>query len=389
MKTLALLIAILTGGPAIAQDSTSLDTDTLHKPGKLTLQGYIKDLQTLNFNKDFSTLVSSNQIHNRLNLNWKSGENLKAVMEIRTRLFWGEEIKINPNFSSFLRNRNDKVNLQKSWIDNDAVVLHSNIERLYMDFPLKKIQVRLGRQRINWGITTTWNPNDIFNVYNFLDFDYEERPGVDGAKVHYVFPNASIMEFAYAFAGTTSSVGALKYSLNRSNYDLQFLAGWYKNHPTAGLGWAGYIRDAGFKGEAQYYFAAGDASGRFNLAVEGDYMFDQGWYVNAGFLWNGRGISRPVAAWEQISLDLSPKNLMPTKWNLLITTAKEINPLFQANLGVLYAPGTNLMILIPSFQYNLAPDLDVNLLGQSYFAELNNRMEAVNHSIYLRLKWSF
>ena len=38
-----------------------------------------------------------------------------------------------------------------------------------MDWANEKLQLRVGRQRINWGINTTWNPNDIFNSYNIYD----------------------------------------------------------------------------------------------------------------------------------------------------------------------------------------------------------------------------
>ena len=58
------------------------------------------------------------------------------------------------------------------------------------DYRDNKINFRIGRQRINWGTTTIWNPNDIFNAYNFLDFDYEERPGMDGGKFQYIFNNS-------------------------------------------------------------------------------------------------------------------------------------------------------------------------------------------------------
>ena len=80
---------------------------------------------------------------------------------------------------------------------------------------------------------------------------------------------------------------------------------------------------------------------------------------------------------------------MPTKWNFVINTAKEINPLLTANLGLLYAPGTKLFILIPSFKYNMATNLDLDLLGQSFFAEINDNFQANNHRFFLRFKWSF
>src|SRR5487761_2648270 len=80
-----------------AQDSAAL-------PKKLTVNGYIKDLQTLSFDKNFKELISGNLIHNRINIKWKPSEKVTAVGEFRNRLFWGEEVKLNPDFVSLLRN---------------------------------------------------------------------------------------------------------------------------------------------------------------------------------------------------------------------------------------------------------------------------------------------
>jgi hypothetical protein len=118
-------------------------------------------------------------------------------------------------------------------------------------------------------------------------------------------------------------------------------------------------------------------------------MFKKGWYVNIGFLYNSQGIVDPVTDWNAINLQLSPENLMPTKWNTMLTVAKEVTPLFSFNLGTLYAPGTRLLIIIPSLKYNLAANLDADLFWQSFFASMNTNFEAINHRCYLRLKWSF
>lgn len=381
-KLLPILFFLSAALVARTQDSTGL-------PKKLTLSGYIKDLQTLAFDKDFKELVSGNLIHNRINLKWKPSDKFTAVAEFRNRLYWSEQVRITPGFSSMLRNNNEWVNMQKAWINNRSWVLHTNTERLYVDYRNNKFNIRMGRQRINWGIATTWNPNDIFNTYNFLDFDYEERPGVDGAKLQYIFKNATA-ELAYSNTGSKNgNIAALKYNFNKWNYDVQFISGWYKDHPTLGTGWAGYIKDAGLKGEIQYFFKTRDSASHLNITIEGDYMFKKGWYVNAGLLFNSGGLYQAVQNWDTISLKLSPENPMPTKWNILITTAKEITPLLSANMSVLYAPGTNLLILFPSLKYNMSVNLDLDLVWQSFFAEINNNFGAVSNTCYLRIKWSF
>lgn len=366
-----------------AQDSVSL-------PKKLTLNGYIKDLQTLNFNKNFRELITGNLVHNRINIKWKPGEKFTAVAELRSRLFWGEEVKGIPGFVALLRNENELINMQKAWITGKALVLHSNIERLYVDYRNTAFSLRIGRQRINWGITTTWNPNDIFNTYNFLDFDYEERPGVDGGKLQYQFNEFAGAELAYTNTGNKNgNIAAFKYSLNKGGYDMQLITGWYKQQLTLGTGWAGNINDAGFKGEVQYYVAGRSAASHFNLSVESDYMFKKGWYLNGSVLFNNNGLYKAVNNWDSINLKLTPQNLMPTKWNLMVAAVKEITPLLSANMSVLFAPGTNLLIFFPSMQYNLATNLDLGLFWQSFFAELNKKFGSVNHRCILRIKWSF
>lgn len=382
-KLLLLWVTLLSALIAKAQDSTAV----IHK---LTVNGYIKDLQTLTFDKDFSDLVAGNLIHNRINIKWKPSEKITGAAEFRNRLFWGEEVKLTPGFASLLRNENEAIDMQKIWIENKSMVLLTNVERLYFDYGNDKLNVRVGRQRINWGVNTTWNPNDIFNSYNFLDFDYEERPGVDAGKIRYLFNNSFNTEFAYAYTGKKNgSVAALKYALNQWNYDMQFITGWYHNHLTAGAGWAGSIKDAGFKGEVQYFFAGKDSLDHLNLAFEGDYMLKKGWYLNLGFLFNNRGLDRQASNWNNLELGLSPENLMPTKWNIIVTSAKEITPLLSVNISFLYSPATNLTIFYPSFQYNIATNLDVNLVWQSFFAEQTLKYEAVNHRCFLWLKWNF
>ncbi|MBX9781745.1 MAG: hypothetical protein K2X48_00490 [Chitinophagaceae bacterium] len=364
------------------------DSVTVKK--KWELRGYIKNLESLSFDKNFKNLIAGNLLHNRLNIKWMPNEKWTAVAQFRNRLIWGDEVRLVPEYAKQLRNPNEKLNLQKPWLQNKSLVLHTNTERLYVDFREENINVRIGRQRINWGIGATWNPNDIFNAYNFLDFDYEERPGADGGKVQYLFNSSFNAELAYAHTGQKNgNVAAIKYALNKWNYDLQLITGWYNEHPTVGAGWAGSIKDAGFKGELQYYFGNKDSANHFNATVEADYMFKKGWYVSTGFLYVHHGLTKPVTDFTNINLKLSPENLMPTRWNFIVTAAKEFTPLLSGNMSVLYAPGTNFVILLPSLKYNIATNLDVDIIAQSFFTQLNNKFEAVNHRGFLRMKWSF
>ena len=97
-------------------------------------------------------------------------------LEIRNRIFYGEQVKqiLILEKSSI----NTMVIQSFAFMDQRRIfVAQSVIDRMLIQYSDEKWDITIGRQRINWGINNIWNPNDIFNAYNFLEFDYEERPG--------------------------------------------------------------------------------------------------------------------------------------------------------------------------------------------------------------------
>lgn len=366
------------------------EDDSLSIQKKWSINGYLKDLQSLTFDKNLDSLVTGNLLHNRINIRWRPTERLTAGADFRTRLFWGEEVRLNPEFSSSIDNAYETVDLSILWFETESMVMQTNMDRFWLEYAANNWDVRIGRQRINWGISTLWNPNDIFNTYNFLDFDYEERPGRDALKFRYQLSGMSNVELALAGADDfTRAVGAVKYFTNRWDYDFQFSAGVYQKIITLGTGWSGCIQDAGFKGELQYYAKHDTAVAQLNATVEIDYMFKNSWYGNAGLLVNSNGINEPINDRGLLNFQLSPQNLMPTQWNTAVTVGKELSPLLAANITWIYAPGTNLLLVLPSLTYNLASNLDFSLIWQSFFAEQNQDFESILHRGYIRIKWSF
>ncbi|RIW15662.1 hypothetical protein D0X99_09545 [Algoriphagus lacus] len=373
----------------LLQNSLFAQSET-ERPKKLELRGYVKDLQSLTFDKNFDSLITGNLIHNRMNLRWNPSQKFKGAAEFRTRLFWGEEVKYTPEFSAAIRNSNEWINASVTWFETESMVMQTYIDRFWLEYQHQNWEIRLGRQRINWGIATIWNPNDIFNTYNFLDFDYEERPGRDAVKVRYRLSQTSSIELAASAADESNkAVAAIKYNFNRSTYDFQFSGGVYHEILTLGTGWSGSIGQAGFKGELQYFAPHQDTTSQINLVLESDYVFEKGWYVNLGFLFNSKGMDDPVENLSLFNFQLSPQNLMPTKWNGVFTTAKQFTPLLSGQVAVIYAPGTRLMLVLPSVQYNLSTNLDVDFTWQSFYAEQYQDFQGVIHRGYLRMKWSF
>ena len=363
--------------------------DTLKIKPSININGYLKGLESVAFGKINHTSSTNHLLHNRLNLKYKPNKTILLAAEFRNRLFFGEQVKATSQFVEQLTNSTEQFNMQKLWVQSSVVVLHTNIERLYVDLTKQKWNARIGRQRVNWGIASTWNPNDIFNVYNFLDFDYQERPGIDGIKLQYLSSNVSNIELVYSSTNSNKNSVASKFAINLWNYDFQFIAGSYKGNATLGTGWAGNIKDAGFKGELQYYFKDNYSTSQLNAVIGLDYMFNKGLYLDLGGLYNSNGLTKSVNNWNEINLNLSAKNLMPAKYSFIVSLRKEISPIASISNNLVYSPGLKLLILMPSFSYNISNSIDTDLMSQLFFMQTPSSFKEVTVIGYFRLRYSF
>lgn len=386
VKKTSLILLYLLGATVMARGQDSAAAEK-----KWALNGYVKEMGSIAFDKDFHNAVTNNLVHNRINTIWKPNRTFTAAIEIRNRIYWGDGVRNMPGFGRTLRNKNEWLNLSAVWASGNNFILHSNIDRLWTEYRRSRWNIKLGRQRIKWGITTIWNPNDIFNTYNFLDFDYEERPGTDAAKFQYNINDVSNIDVAISPSDRhKNSIAAARYTINKWGYDLQIVAGKYQDKFTAGFGWAAKLGNLGYRGEGQAFITdKKDSVSIFNYALELDYMFRKNWHVSGSVLHNTNGISEPVNNWSKIDFRFSPVNLMPARWSFITSLSKEFTPSFITRMILLYSPQVNMMIIYPSLTYKLAANLQTDLVCQSFFLELQKRFQATSHNFYIRLKWEF
>jgi hypothetical protein len=360
----------------------------------LTVNGYIKYLGSFNFVDNIGSLTPSTLLHNRINLKIRPVSQFTIGAEFRTRLLISDQQKLYPGFGKLYAQDNGIVNLSFLWVDKAPMVFNTMIDRLYMDWREARWDIRIGRQRLNWGMNLTWNPNDIFNTYNFLDFDYEERPGSDAIRGQYNLTSFSNLELAFSPARDKyKMIGAIKYVMNTHNYDIQFLAGNYQRDVVVGIGWAGSIKDVGFKGEASYFQDWNDTKFRsiaVSSSVSFDYAFKKGWYLNASLLYNNKAGNSLYSAGQLLSDNLSPKALMPAKFNFLVQTSKQFTPVTSGSMVVIYSPQLNLLILSPNVSYSIATNWDLDIITQSFFSDdPQKKFKVLGNSVNARLRWSF
>ncbi len=390
-RSLALVLSIMfsvaaTGASVFAQEKEDTSRSCI------SVHGYLKSLSGLQFADDIDSAISSSLLHNRLNVSLEITPALSATLGVRTRIFYGEDVKVTPSFATIISSDPGFFDLSVLWLNSRSVVIHSIADRAYLRYADDSWDVRLGRQRINWGIATIWNPNDLFNAYNILDFDYEERPGSDAIRAQYSPATNTTIEAAFSPSRTANdAVGAGIVRWNMAGYDVQALAGIYKTDLVAGIGWAGNIGEAGFKGELSYFHPRKkefDSSDAIEISLSADHMIGE-YYLMLSGLYNSSipNDAAPVAA--LFSRLPSPKNLMPFRYSLYGSVAHSFSPICSATIALIYSPNNNSTIFFPVVTYSLAEDIDADLIAESYFSNAAGSYRSLANVLFLRLRWSF
>lgn len=392
MRKGVMIIAVLFAFPLRSQAQEELKN--------WSLDGYIKNMQAMVF-YNLGALPADNYqqlnlLHHRLNSRWLLSGELKLEAGLRTRVFYGDLNAFQANggrsYGELIDNENnDYFDLSLVLLDEDSWVMHTMVDRLYLEYFKGPWEVRLGRQRINWGISTVWNPNDIFNAFAFTDFDYEERPGSDALRVKYYTGFASSVELAVRmFDAFEEATIAGMWKFNTGTYDIQVLGGYDRNYLAMGGGWAGNLGDAGLKGEFTCFLPLEKGQDDAFAATIGiDYSFENSLYLNGGYLYNSAG-SATASVINLFDFELSARNLYPYRHAVFAQFAYPFTPLLNGGAAFIYSPvEVHALFANPTLTLSVAENWDLDLVGQVIFDKEERGYASPLQAFFLRLKYSY
>jgi hypothetical protein len=362
------------------------------EPGKkFSLNGYVSTVQSAIFDSLSGPFVIDNLVHNRLNFNAYINRNITFATELRNRLFIGDMVRSSSSYSGMIANDPGLIDMSWNLLDESSFFLNTTIDRLWVDFNYNKLQARIGRQRINWGQTLVWNPNDIFNAYSFFEFDYIERPGSDAVRLQYYPTSSSAFEFALKADYDDRITAAALYRFNKWGYDFQILSGYFNSEDfVAGAGWSGALGSVSFRGEMSWFqpmenFTDSTGTGLFTIG------FDKAFNNNSMLQFQFMYCNNP-ADYENFlafySGSLTTKELAFSKFTPFGLYSYPVTPLLTISVSGMMFPDLKGYFAGSSLDFSMAENVDFSVYWQHFRSKVSS-MESRMNLGFLRIKYSF
>jgi hypothetical protein len=367
---------------------------------KLSLSGYISDMQSVYHVPD--QWLWENSFQDRFKLMAYPTQWLTGSLQFRSRIITGNTVRKFPGYASGLAG--DPGWMDLTWMydgnlgDNAGYILASTMDRLWLQFAIGNLEIKAGRQRINWGQTFVWNPNDIFNNYSYFEVDYPERPGSDALRLSYYTGNASTFELAAKVDSADRITAAGYFRFNTLGFDVQLLGGVYqKEDLVLGGGWSGNIGSTAFRGEVSYFKDLKqfkDTTGYLMTSLGIDYTFSNSLMIQVEGLYSAFAKDLDVYSFLQFySGSLDVKNLGFTEWSIFANISYPLTPLINGGFATICYPEWKGVYLGPSFDLSLNNNIVLSLILQYFTAEFDDPSGVKNRENntfgFLRLKWSF
>ena len=365
------------------------------KQRKYSLNGYLEGLQMIwieDFEGEWQTMGT---VTNRLDLRWYPHKNLKLHVGARNIINYGQLVyETQPFYHDLAVTDNGWVDMTFSIFNESSAFMFSNIDRANIKYSIGDFETILGRQRINWGINMVWNPNDIFNTYNYFDFNYIERPGCDAIRIQYYTGMVSSVDLGFKVDFQGEIISAARYKFNKGGYDFQFLGGYMTGDIVMGAGWAGQIKGAGFNGEFSYFHAAenfSDSTGELVGSLGVSYSFPFNLTLDFAGLLNTAGTTGPAGIGPSfiIRRELSAKTITRARYSTFGSATYMITPLITGSLAGIWNPTDKSAYIGPSLDFSLTQNISLLGLAQIFVGEDGTEFGGYGGLYFIVLKWSF
>ena len=245
--------------------------------------------------------------------------------------------------------------------------LQQSLFRAHASLYLDNFQLTVGRQRIAWGTGFVWNPTDILNPVSPTTIERDEKFGVDALYAVVPLGPLSQIEAVWAIGRNASfSSYATRASFNVGEYDIAFMGGTFRESWVLGGDVAGYLGDAGLRGEwALRVPEKGPV--QIRTIVNADYNFASGYYIVAEFHYNSPGNTSSINYDLGALFDGTVLNLAELYSAFIVS--KSLTPLISANVYSLFNLNDGSGLAGPAVSWAMLQNVELSLSSYLFFGK--------------------
>lgn len=357
---------------------------------KWDLSGYFSSMNSYTETNLAPALIDYS-LQNRLNLDWYPSSKLSGSLQMRNRFLMGDMIRndVGGAYAASIEDDKFSANL----VTEKAYLLNAMLDRLNFKYSVNKLDVTLGRQRINWGQTYVFNANDIFNAYSFVDFDYPERPGTDAVRIQFYPTYTSTIEAAVKYENDSIITAGLLVRFNKWGYDWQAIAGLYNSNDwVVGGAWSGNIKSLAFSGELSYLMpkeSSADNSNLFLASVNFNYSFANSLNIQLEGFYNQYLANHTLSFDNLLNANQDIRTLSLSELTYFASISYPITALLNGTVSSMYYPDLNGMLIFPSLEYSLSDNMKVSLIAMCLKGDFSMQQSSEMFMGFLRLKYGF
>jgi len=228
------------------------------------------------------------------------GDVWSAAVHYEWRALWGSSVGVDSQETEWLwPNRRRFCDLDSDILSGGDLAVDHGLDRLAFTVYSDDVSFSIGRQSVTWGSALIWSPVDLFSAFSPNEIDRDEKPGVDVARVTLTFAGdtsvdvvAEPLDLGASGSADRDSSCAVRGQTLVGEYDVAVCGGYIASDVVAGCDFAGYVGNAGLRGELLHTWVDGESAGDyFRGTLSADYGFQGLWqpYVAVEYYHNGFG----------------------------------------------------------------------------------------------------
>lgn len=283
---------------------------------------------------------------------------------------------------------------RKQFLDlDDEIVLRKNFRyehflyRAYIDYRKDDWEILVGRQQIPWGLGKFWTPTDLFNPYDPLSLEKEERQGVDALNIHNFSGYNKSWEIVYLPQKKNREsiiAGRMRYSFN--DKELGVITGESKEDEVIGIHFLTNLIKASLRMEGTFTNAQ-DEHDYFKFVFNIDYTFPNSFYLLGEYYYNGQG-RRDKNTYQRLRQTRGEIDFMGQDF-LGLTLGYDVTSLIRFNHYTVFNLNDQSLFFNPEIHWSISQN-NVLLLGaQLFVGKLDTEFGRHYNQGYLRWKTFF